>query len=667
MSKQGKTSKGGASVEGALRLTCRECGSVFTPRSPDEIRCSCSKSLALIDEVIVAQPISQVDGHRIEKSILQGYFNNCKVVGWHRAFYQLLRSVRRESDSLYLSTVCPQAAGWKLILPLTTTARILCIGAKFEAIPLTLAQEGAEVIVVDRCHDRLQSTAIIARALSRPVTCVEVASLALIPFEDSYFDAIVIPDIQDILQYYGAPSDRTFSVELLQVFRSMLQSKGILYLAGDNRFTFAGTTSRGAIGSSESARTRRARKSSTSGHSYRGYQVRLREAGFTPQEIYAPIPNHRAATEAVPLSGDGRSIKNSSIEISKYIRDRIALHPQFLKAFGHSFALIASKHELGGYSFLHEVLLRLEWQLQLPSLAVEQLMFGEEETQVICSSESLPLRIRIPLVKSQHAKISLNAERLKQARRNFSSTYLQNLFPNWICSFEQEGLLISVETRPHGEVASEKMRIFESENFLESVLRAALSLSAIRGSGKQAVVPLLTEMRDYCSPRILDPSVRAQYNALAESILEQVRDFRLPGILVHGRLTPQNIYFDQNSYQVSGIIDWRNSMDRGLPGWDIISLEVSLVTHRFGCSSGEAVLWLLEQGNAPGLESLWQRYCDSLQIHQNSRPWLILSYWLVSMWRELSSELAPLRYPKLRRNLITVLEGASARILRSTP
>jgi SAM-dependent methyltransferase len=645
----------------ALSLVCRGCHSTFTSTPDGETRCSCPRTLSIVDDVITVDSFNPVEGHRIRKVFLEAFFEDCQNVGWSRAFYQLLRNLEREGETTYTQTLGRKAAGWKWLLPMTADAQILCVGARVEAIPLALSTYGAEVFVVDRCHDRLRSTALAGKAVGASVTCLEVLRLDNLPFEDGSFDTIVIPDIQDVLRYFGSPAERSVSLELLQFLRRLLRENGVIYVAGDNRFTYAGTiaSSNDATIATSGGRQRRARKSSTSSHSYRGYQLRLRESGFHPKEVYAPIPNHRSADESVPLSSDGHSTKNSRGEISRYLKDRIALHPQFLKAFGHSFALVASKNEQGGYSFIHEALLRLEWQLKLSNLSLEQMVFSNDETLVHCNSGKLALTVRIPLSASSARKTSLNAERLRKLASSVQSQYLQQRLPTWIYAWEQEGVSLSVETRLSGLPLETYVRHFGQRTFNDSVLRLLLSLSSVRGTGQQPIVPLLREMVDVSAPRILDPLVRSGFLDAAKRILDSVSELSLPGILVHGQLTTDNVLWNPDSGDISGLHSWHGSLERGLPGWDCVALESSFVAARYGCSFGEAIVWMLEQGVAPGFDDIWARYRESLQIKESERAQIVLSYWLVAIWQALSSEYSMLNYPWLRRNILSVVSRLS--------
>ena len=637
-----------------LSFICRKCDSPFISQGDDDATCACSRRLTQRGLLFQLDNPSDVRGHRLNDEIFDRYLQNIQKLGWSRAFYDLLRSLEHDAVSYYSSALSPWLAGWKWLLGFSPKSRFLLIGAAQEAIALSLSSHGSEVVVVDRCRDRLLATALAADALGASVTCIEAEKLIDLPFPVESFDAVIIPDLQDTLRFFGSSEDRCLPTAQLQSLRQLLKPYGQIFVAGDNRFTYAGISGKNRDDDSEIL-GKRPRRSSTSGNSYRGYQQRLREAGFVPHFVYAPLPRHRKAREYIPLNADARSQRDSTGDISRQVKERLAVHPNFLKAFGHSFSIVAATSERGANSFLQEMLLRLEWQLKLPGISVEQLEFSSKETKVYCKSDLVSLLIRIPQSPANLLSTLSNADFLKRLRDGRCSKKLQKIVPQWQHSFEQEGVALTVETRPAGRALAEFLKELHREQYAEELLKLLLSLSAVRKGGTQPVFPLMVEMLDSVKGRIIDRAVRGQFEVVSQRIIDETRGIGLPGVLVHGAVGLDTIYWDADKMQVSGLIDWHNALERGLPGWDCIALETSYIQASFGCSFGEAILFLLEQGSPPALHQVTERYADSLRIKAGHRSVLVMSYWLLSVWRYLSYSTAPLNYPWLRRNVISVL------------
>ena len=94
----------------------------------------------------------------------------------------------------------------------------------------------------------------------------------------------------------------------------------------------------------------------------------------------------------------------------------------------------------------------------------------------------------------------------------------------------------------------------------------------------------------------------------------------------------------------------------GLPGWDLIGCENSVVRQSRQCSLGESVVWLLENGYAQGFMPVWRAYERENGSCESVRSALILSHWVRAVWQKFRQPLAPLNYEWVRSNVIAVLE-----------
>ena len=643
-------------------LACQYCEVLLRIR-PDALACpNCDREYPLVDGIINCSKKPNFYSHKLPESVLQQLLVDTRRYGWPKAFYQAQRRLQYDAGVLYSSVSSPRLAGWKFLLPLTSSASVLVLGTTTESVPISLAQSCGTVVAVDSTRLRLEALRETAkfRGLLN-ISYIHASTVEELPFLKSYFDVIIINDLQDWMRQFSHDAPRAVPIEFLKALRNFLSPSGVLYVAGDNRFTYSGL-----LGSSkresESTQTeeagesgRRARKSSTSSHSYRGYQRRLREAGFGPQHVYSPVPDHRNPIEMVDLSQPNSPALEK--RLGGLLKERLQHNPHFLKAFGHSFALFASRGDDLPPSFLDEMLLRLEWQLKLPKIQIEELVFESYETAAYCRAGSLSFVLRLPYTRGAAKRTNKNAETLKALMSRRVPQQIVDLVPVWMHSSVQGNQFVTVESRAKGVQLGTCLKGLNEQEVIEQLLVVLHALSNVKSSQEsQGSAPLVQQMIDSIAQRLIDPVVRRDFLVVGQQVCKVLRRLGYPEILVHGAFTPENILWDTETNTVSGLVRWHGSIGRGLPGWDLVALELSFVQRQFGCSMGEAVLWLQEEGFYRGFTEIWDRYWASARYQCAEREAVLLSYWITSIWREFLSDMAPLDYGWVRRNIISVLD-----------
>lgn len=613
--------------------------------------------------------------HRIPPDVMNSYLADVERLGWPRAFYQLQRSMERDGESVFANAEQGHLAGWKFFLPIDSSATTLVLGASTEVVPLSLAASCGSVVAVDATRQRLDSLLAVAEfRRQRNVTCIHARTLDELPFLDAYFDLIVISDLQDWIKQFSANTPRTMPLSLLRMLRKFLKPDGALFVAGDNRFTYTGLVG-GDLSSDVSLApddaegsggARRSRKSSTSSHSYRGYQRTLREAGMRTQWVFAPVPNHRNPREVVDLSRSGSVSSGSSQRLGSFLRERLKVNPHFLRAFGHSFAVVASAQDTLPDSYFDRLFRDLEQRLKLQTFEIEELKLKDYEAAAFCRAGDLPILLRLPYSLSLAQLTLKNADVLKRLNHRRLPRMLGEVMPTWLHHGEFNGQIVTAESRMAGVALEHVVDQLDTPELCNQLSILLHSLSSVRGSDTgRTGAPLIEQMADTISPKLIDPSIRREFYSVALEVCEQIRAAELPGVLVHGAFDLRNIMWDNQRSLVSGLVNWHGSMQHGLPGWDLICLESAMVRHRFECSKGDSVLWLLENGSPPELHDLWERYAHTHRLTDSLRPVLLLSYWIGLVWREFMSELAPLNHRWLRYNVMNVLARANEVLRRS--
>jgi len=105
---------------------------------------------------------------------------------------------------------------------------------------------------------------------------------------------------------------------------------------------------------------------------------------------------------------------------------------------------------------------------------------------------------------------------------------------------------------------------------------------------------------------------------------------RVLTVTAHGDFSLQNLVFDPQSCQLTGVVDWDLADTRGWPGRDLVHLFVAREYETRACTFNEAVIAVLKRiRDNPGMErDLFTSYLTALRPEPEQIVWAVQQYML---------------------------------------
>ncbi len=248
----------------------------------------------------------------LEQDMLKKLIAFAEKQGWEKAVEEHLE---KENPGLCEYLLNPARSYAHLLMPIPRASRVLDLGCGWGTLSFPLAKEYDRVFAVDSTKEKVQFINIRARQSKINNISPVYADALNLPFEDNYFDLIVVYGVLEWMGLSGGKKRPEFyQLALLKEARRVLKKGGYLYLAIENRWgvvyflghpdphtglRFVTLMPRFLADIYSKAVRKNPYRSYT--HSLKNYRKLFKQAGFSQIEAYSPIPSYRKFWYLLPL------------------------------------------------------------------------------------------------------------------------------------------------------------------------------------------------------------------------------------------------------------------------------------------------------------------------------------------------------------------------------
>lgn len=209
-------------------------------------------------------------------------------------------------------TLDENRADWRFVIPLSSDATVLDLGAGMGRISIPLARVVKKVVAVDNSFLRMKFLKL--RAVYEELSNIEVAVSDVfdLPFPKASFDLIVM---NGVLEWVGATTryrdPHEAQLASLHMCRELLKPGGYLYIGIENRWALSYLRAYDHSGlrftsymprwlARPYTKLRLGKEYATYTYGKRGYEELLQETGFVDTRFYLPYPGYNLPRLMIP-------------------------------------------------------------------------------------------------------------------------------------------------------------------------------------------------------------------------------------------------------------------------------------------------------------------------------------------------------------------------------
>ena len=497
-----------------------------------------------------------------------------RYYGWDEDLTRLLLSLPRPVvDQYILQTISYDKDGWRYILPgLPSPASVLCLDARYGTTAAALAETGAAVTVIHPCPVtvRIIRHRLAALKVSN-VTVLHVAPKTThLPFEDARFDAFVHHDVAGTLVTNPATAVShfvTLTATLLNEAFRLVKPDGFAYFGTKNRHGYTEWRKRLLRRTAQEPPT-------ISPTPMRHAKWLIRRAGFQDIRIHPYLVEQERVSEILPPSGY-RSVKNSLLAGER-------LKQVFLGKIGSRF--LAPAYGLVCAKGRPRAALIKSFA---DDLVAQGIMAAPADHQA-CFQRYFPIpgKVFVTLGKAVDRDENIiivipKISRVQTWRRKeiaivnevrTLSPYLAAKLPRQYTESSCRGETYFALSEIPGITIDRRVPRLDqlTHNAVEFLIRfnqitartTALSPEAYSG----LMAPLIRQVAE------IYPETRERMDRIELHLRAAVTGKSIVRVWLHGDYKLENLIFDRDTLEITGIIDWEQSRREGLPWLDLLYL-----------------------------------------------------------------------------------------------
>lgn len=528
-------------------------------------------------------------------------------------------------------------AAWQFLLHLPENASVLDVGCGWGNLSLSLARNFAAVYALDLVPERAAMASLRAREAGLAnVTALAGGNAPHLPFPNASLDVVVlngvlewvpisVPDIAD---------PREAQLRLLREIARVLKPDGQVYIGIENRLGYGYFLGKPDEHSKLKYATllprslanryslaKRGELYRTYTYTWRGYGKLLRDAGFVSSRFYCPFPEYREFSELIDLDR-AQNLPRALYPTSFLGRlgMEVCKRVNIFREFSPTYSIVASKRQ-GLDRFVDRLLRRIEVVTSEQShLHVTRTAAALLFTQKVV--------VRLPLTERARMRMKVESANLRCINSRPRAP-----IPDLIAEGQFQGQDYHI-TRAFAGVSG--ARITRHPHNLSAVLRQA--------AGFITEFHRETIQEQVCSEEWLHENfdwlvdyIDKLGGDVAEMKALSRRDLlgkRVQTVTAHGDFSLQNLIFNPQSCQLTGVVDWDLADMGGWPGGDLLHLLVALEYGARGRPFSEAVLTVLKRiRDNPGIErDLFNSHLAALQPEPEQVVWAVQRYMLRNIY-----------------------------------
>ena len=522
---------------------------------------------------------------------------------WDDSVRHFLRHVKNIRDWID-NIVVNGRYTWKLFLDLPAGSRFLDFGCGLGNLTSNLAPHVGEVVALDLTWERLQfAKERFAKVNPRDrISLVAAGDGPHLPFPDSHFDCIALSGVLEwiaddfdvdapgsrvskalrmLMSFFGESNPRRTQLRFLKELRRVLKPGGQLFVAIENRWNheyfagrpdhhsalrYAALLPRFAANVYSIARSHRPYRTYT--HSLPGFRKLFAAAGFAYQEFYGLSPGYSGLREIIPAGTDQPFWK---ADRPAALGERARRSRYFVPAFG----IVARDHVQPSPALLGRILGEIEHALTAGPIALRDcIVSGKDKAVLRGTIGEVPIVIKLPADQRAYAGEENNWRTLTALRHRAE---LADLVPKPLARGVYQGAAYYAESAVRGRPLGDQPQSL-SRDTAAGIVSALL---AKLHSQPNETAELTHDSEPYRA-LIAEPMARLTQSGADPArcdVLEQRLRAALAGRrwqigLCHGDFSRSNIFVADD--EISGIIDWEYSTERGLPVLDAMSYVESM-------------------------------------------------------------------------------------------
>jgi ubiquinone/menaquinone biosynthesis C-methylase UbiE/aminoglycoside phosphotransferase (APT) family kinase protein len=528
-------------------------------------------------------------------------------------------------------------AAWQFLLHLPENASVLDIGCGWGNLSLSLARNFTAVYALDLVPERAAMASIRAREAGLTnVTALAGGNAAHLPFPDASLDVVVLngvlewvpvslPDIAD---------PREAQLRLLREIARVLKPDGEVYIGIENRLGyryFLGkpdehsklkyTTLLPRSWANRYALAKRREPYRTYTYSWRGYRKLLRDAGFTTAKFYCPYPEYREFSELIDLDRPqnlARALYPTSFlgRLGMQVCKRVNV----FREFSPTYSIIASKTQ--GLDRFADRLLRHV------GIAASDTAYVHVTGTAVALLFTPEVVVRLPLTTRAQMRMKKEAANLKTI-----SVTQPALVPRLIAEGGlQRQAFVATQAFPGvagiGFLSNRRKltpALRHATDFLIGLHQNTRREQACTEDWVKDNFDWLVDYVDKLGGKVAELKMLARRDLLGK---------RVQTVTAHGDFSLQNLVFNPQSCQLTGVVDWDLADTHGWPVRDLLHLFVALEYEARGCTFNEAMLTVLKRiRDNPGTErDLFHSYLAALQPEAEQVVWAVQHYMLRNIY-----------------------------------
>ncbi|MCD6680926.1 MAG: methyltransferase domain-containing protein [Burkholderiaceae bacterium] len=606
---------------------------------------------------------------------------------WFLTIRRFLESVRQNPDWLD-NLVADGRYAWQLFLKLRPDSRVLDLGCGLGNLTKNVAPNVAHVYALDLTYERLQFARLRfdKAAISERVTLLAGGDSGHLPFPDQSLDCVTLSGVLEwvaddenvwrhdgsrlakgiagVKSFFGKSNPRRTQLRFLEEIRRVLKPEGQLFIAIENRLSYAyfgkrpdhhsglwyGSLLPRFVANVYSILARR-QPYRTYTYSFRGYARLLKEAGFPVQEFIGLDPGYSHLAELIPLRTSGGVWKAERPSG----RDKIRRNRNFVPAFGIICSQKQSDRESLAEQLAREISRTLEQDDRYSVLSSFHVT-GKHKGIIRGSSGSDAFVVKMPFTEAMRAGCEANFAFLEAAKW---APQLSRLTAEPLMKGELDRLSYYVERQLRGRPLRGALTAANSAHFFDAI---STVLKAVNPRPeKREVVSVGGELFRLQVSRPLEEVRQTLEGAPLADRIQRYLEAHLDGLpivvgVAHGDFSVSNVLVEGS--EVTGIVDWDGVDHGGLPVLDGLSYVDSVRRHldpgRTAASNVTRLAdWAqLDESERAFLTSCYERSEVPVRLHAA----LVCLYWLRHVAQQLPHGLQYDR-PAIGRRIEDVFES----------
>jgi ubiquinone/menaquinone biosynthesis C-methylase UbiE/aminoglycoside phosphotransferase (APT) family kinase protein len=524
-------------------------------------------------------------------------------------------------------------AAWQFLLHLPEHARILDIGCGWGNLSLSLARNFAAVYALDLVPERAVMASIRAREAGLAnVTALAGGNAAHLPFPDASLDVVVLNGVLEWVpvSFPQIANPREAQLLLLREIARVLKPDGEIYIGIENRLgygyflgkpdehsklKYATLLPRFLANRYSLAKRGESYRAYT--YTWRGYRKLLRDAGFSKSRFYCPFPEYREFNELIDLNRAqnlARALYPTSFlaRLGMLVCKRVNI----FREFSPTYSIVASKTRISD-RFVDRLLRHVgttasdDVHLRITRTAAA-LLFTPEVV------------VRLPLTERARMRMKVESSNLHSI-----SSRPRTLVPNLIAEGQFQGqdyLVTPAFSGVSGARVARRSRnhamiLRQAAGFITEFHRQTIHEQVCTEQWLLENFDALVDYIDKLGGNVAELKALARRDLLAKRVLT---------VTTHGDFSLQNLVFNPQSCQLTGVVDWDLADTRGWPGHDLLHLLVAREYETHACTFNEAVITILKRiRDGRGMErELFDSYLAALRPEPEQVVWAMQRYML---------------------------------------